>query len=292
MGLLGAIQLFLIFFALQPLLSYLRSLLASRLLPGQGDLEGLARALAEAESRSDQAERLAEIGRLSSAVAHELRNPLGVIQVATKTLARRATDPISAAAIAEIDTQIERARTFTEELLDYARPAPLRPRDFELPTAIELAWGESCRGLPLDPQPTFEITITAPPGETIVICADMGQTLRLFTILFENARLALYPNPGQVRVRILRHSTRVDLLVEDSGPGIDPEVRPRLFQPFVSGRPREGPKPGTGLGLAIARAIAERHGGRLELQLEPSPLGGATFRIELPLRPPLPLGTA
>lgn len=69
-------------------------------------------------------------------------------------------------------------------------------------------------------------------------------------------------------------------VVEDNGPGIAPELLPRLFQPFVTGRKREGPRPGTGLGLAIARGIVERHGGRITAGRAES--GGARFEVELP----------
>jgi signal transduction histidine kinase len=72
----------------------------------------------------------------------------------------------------------------------------------------------------------------------------------------------------------------VRVVVEDNGPGIAPELLPRLFQPFVTGRKREGPRPGTGLGLAIARGIVERHGGRISAGRAEA--GGARFDVELP----------
>ncbi|HZI11814.1 MAG TPA: ATP-binding protein, partial [Myxococcus sp.] len=78
---------------------------------------------------------------------------------------------------------------------------------------------------------------------------------------------------------------------EDSGPGIPSELLPRLFQPFVTGRKREGPRPGTGLGLAIARGIIERHGGSIGAGRSEA-LGGALFEVEMPLVQPVSLAAA
>jgi signal transduction histidine kinase len=119
------------------------------------------------------------------------------------------------------------------------------------------------------------------PQELPLIEADQAQLTQLLVILIENALLAL----AQVEARKLRLGAkvvgeRIQLTVEDSGPGVAPELMPRLFQPFVTGRTREGPRRGTGLGLAIARGIAERHGGTI--RVETSPLGGAQFSVELP----------
>ena len=69
--------------------------------------------------------------------------------------------------------------------------------------------------------------------------------------------------------------------VEDNGPGVPAEIEGMLFQPFVTGRGRDGPRPGTGLGLAIARGIVERHGGAIRAGTS-AELGGARFEVVLP----------
>ena len=103
----------------------------------------------------------------------------------------------------------------------------------------------------------------------------------------ENAALAV-GTAGHLRVS-LRDPGGAGLRVEDVA-SVPEVLRARLFEPFVSGRGRDAPRPGTGLGLAIARGVASRHGGSIVLDPRPSPLGGACFVIALPAEPPLPAG--
>jgi signal transduction histidine kinase len=289
----SALQLFLLVLVGQPVLNAARAAVAGRMLPGHGDLEGMARALAESEARSAHHQRLAELGTLSSAVAHELRNPLGVMRASAAVLRARVRGDLAAeAALVEIDAQIDRSVAFCEELLELGRPSPLVRRPVSLGPTAEMAWGSSTAALPLPGTRAFSCV-----GEEGVVEGDLHQLHRALTILLDNARLATAPG-GEVRV-VVEAAGHADgpasgetvlLHVDDDGPGVDPALRPRLFQPFVSGRGREGPRPGTGLGLAIAAAIAERHGGSLRLAPGPGPLGGARFTLRLPRRPALPAG--
>lgn len=272
--------LLLLVLAGQPVLAWARGWLAGTLFPGQGDLSGMAQALARSEARAEQASRLAEIGVLASAVAHEVRNPLGVIAACTSVLARQGADP---GAVDEIRAQVERAARFAEELLEYGRPAPLTLRPVDLAAAASLAGDEVRRALPLANPPQLEVR-----GEAPAVSADLGQIVRLFGILLENAALAV--DGGRIRVTLSAQGEEVLAVVEDSGPGVPEAVLPRLFQPFASGRGREGPRPGTGLGLAIARGIAERHHGTLACAGRSAELGGARFELTLPVEPPVPAG--
>jgi signal transduction histidine kinase len=267
----------------QPFLAGARMLLIRRWFPQQGDVAGLARALVESEARADHAERLAEIGTLAGAVAHEVRNPLGVIKAATRVLEREGANP---AAIGEIREQVSRAAGFADELLEYGRPAPLNRRPVELAAAAALAASEVHRALALTPSPTVRVEGDAPP-----VAADLSQVIRALGILIENASLAVHEHDGASRVRVcvLRTGKGVRVRVEDDGPGVAEAVRDRLFAPFVSARGRGGPRPGTGLGLAIARGVAERHGGTLRLDPAASPMGGACFILDLPTSAPAPL---
>jgi signal transduction histidine kinase len=262
--------------AFEPVRQQLQQWLGKRMLKGRADIGDLARALVAQEERADQAGRLAELGQFASAVAHEVRNPLGVLSAHLKALERRGADADTTQAMRE---QIDRASHFVDELLRYGRPRPLELRMIDLGATADLALSTARQGLGVD-APEVKVERAVPP-EVAPVEADQAQISQLLVILFDNALLALATAPEKrLRVWAEARGERVVLGVDDSGPGIAPELLPRLFQPFVTGRKREGPRPGTGLGLAIARGITERHGG--QIRAGASPLGGARFEVELP----------
>ncbi len=277
----SAAQLFVLVLVGQPLLAGLRGRLARRLFPGEGDVAGMARALAESEARAEHASRLAELGTLASAVAHEVRNPLGVMKASVRILERQGADPVQ---IGELRAQLERAAGFADELLEYGRPAPLTRRPVELAAVAALAASEVRRALPQRPPVDVAVTGAAP-----AVQGDLHQITRLFVILIENASLAAGPG-GRVQVVVSAAPGGARATIDDDGPGVPAAVRARVFEAFVSGRGRDGPRPGTGLGLAIATGVADRHGGTLILRDGPGALGGACFVLTLPATPPLPAG--
>ncbi|MFT4627359.1 MAG: signal transduction histidine kinase [Myxococcota bacterium] len=269
----AALLLFVLTLTVQPLLTEARSSLAGIVFPGVSTAEGLTRQLAESEARVEHAERLAELGTLASAVAHEVRNPLGVITACVTVLERQGAD---AETVDEIRHQVERAAHFADELLAYGRPSPLRLREVELADAVAMAVSEVSRSVPAD----IEVKVN---GQALVQ-ADLSQLLRLIGTLLENAALA-GATAAEVQVRPTAGGATV--CVDDDGPGVRPELRERLFDPFVTGRGRSGPRPGTGLGLAIARGIARRHNGDVRYA-GTSPAGGARFEVDLPSDPEAP----
>lgn len=257
----AALLLFVLALAGQPWITEARGRLTDRFFPEGQDGEGLTRALAASEARAEHAERLAEIGTLASAVAHEVRNPLGVITACASVLERGGGDP---EVIDEIREQVSRASAFSEALLSYARPDPPTLRDVGIADVVTSAASEVQRSVG-----AFDIQID---GDATV-AADLVQAGRLFAILFENAVLA---GATQVSVSVVDEGAVIGVRVADDGPGVPPELEQRLLEPFVTGRPRSGPRPGTGLGLAIAAGILQRHRGRLDY-IGTSELGGATF---------------
>src|SRR5262249_50294879 len=108
------------------------------------------------------------------------------------------------------------------------------------------------------------------------VAADPGQLRQVLVNLLENAIQASSPQ-GDVRVVGIRDGSEIGFAVEDSGPGVDPSIRGRLFEPLVSTKNK-----GIGLGLALVKRIVERHGGSIAYQTRSS--GGARFAVRLPLQ--------
>ncbi len=260
--------------AFEPLRQHLGELLGRKLLKKTTGLSEMAAALAVQEQRANQAERLAELGAFSSAVAHEVRGPLGVLSAQLRTLANQSVDLET---ISAMRTQIKRAEYFVDDLLSYGRPRPLEIREVDLGALTELAFSTAKQSLAQDPSTINLITENQP--EEIIIEADQSQILQLFVILFENAMLALSSlAEGLIKVENTIEGDNVRIVVEDNGPGIPDDILHKVFEPFVTGGAKRD-RTGTGLGLAIARGIIVRHSGRISAGR--SNLGGACFDIEL-----------
>ncbi|WP_437504438.1 two-component system sensor histidine kinase NtrB [Sorangium sp. So ce1099] len=248
----------------------------------------LADEIERVEVRADQAERLAELGRLASAVAHEIRNPLGVIAAQAKLLERQGAKPET---VASLRAQVDRARRFLDDLLRYSRPRPLEVTEVDVLSTLRLA-ASHVRQIVGEGAPPIEIAAEA--RGSIFIEADRGAFLDAATALLQNAAIALDGSAeGRIRVVVARGKEERDagfvvVRVEDNGPGVPEEIEARLFQPFVTGRGRDAKHPGTGLGLAVAARWLERHGGAL--RYERAPGGGARFEARWPARAEEPAG--
>lgn len=265
--------------AFAPLEQHLLERLSARLHQRAASAGAVAEALEVERDKSEHAERLAEVGTLVSAVAHEVRNPLGVLRAHLALLERRGADHSSVEAM---KAEIDRASRFVDDLLRFGRPRPLELRLVDLPSVVDLAW--SSAGSALGKEPPVELVRAVAP-EVPLLEADQGQLLQVLVIVLENAILAAREGtrPAKVQIEVSAAPGGAEICVEDSGPGIPAEIAPRLFQPFISGRKREGQKSGNGLGLATARRIVERHGGSIAVSA--GTLGGARFRIALPDAP-------
>ncbi|MFB6371751.1 MAG: sensor histidine kinase, partial [Bradymonadaceae bacterium] len=275
---LGALfLLFMAALAFEPLRQQLQSFLARHLATNSAAADELASELAEQEKRADQAERLAELGTFTSAIAHEVRNPLGVLQGCVRVLEREDVDPET---IAEMNEQIERASDFLDELLAYGRPRSLELRDVSLADTVNLALSSATGALG---EIAEQVDIERRGFEEApTIEADQGQLTEVFVALLENALLELDVSEGnRLRITIARDDGDGVVQLEDDGRGIPDELTDSLFEPFVTGRKRDGAQTGTGLGLAIARRIVERHHGTIETT--DSTLGGAGFLVQLPV---------
>jgi signal transduction histidine kinase len=187
--------------------------------------------------------RLAELGALAASVAHDLRNPLNIIAMAVATAppdTRR-----------EVAHQVQRISHLAEDLLDYAKPWQIRSIEFDAAMQIRQAAGRQS-GVELGTALTESFPLTADP-------ARFDQALGN---LISNARAAT--GATRVRVDAERHPREVQFHVCDDGAGVPPDLRERVFEPFVSRSAG-----GTGLGLAIVARIMAAHGGSVRLNERP-----------------------
>ncbi len=263
--------------AFEPVRQHLQEAIGRKLSGDKAQTTELAEALADQEERADQAARLAELGSFTSAIAHEVRNPLGVISAYVSILERQGADEET---VDDLRAQIDRASEFLDDLLNYGRPSPLELRMVRLADTIDLAISSATAGLeeemPDDVQ--WKRDLESPE---LTLESDQRQLLQVFVILFENALLAVRDAEcREIHIAARSDEDQLRISVEDSGPGIANAVGERLFEPFVTSRKREGKSQGTGLGLAIARSVIERHGGNISASS--AELGGARFEIMLP----------
>ncbi|PLX81507.1 MAG: histidine kinase [Desulfuromonas sp.] len=231
-------------------------------------------------------ERLATIGRLSAGMAHELGTPLNVVAGRAKLIASgelEADEVVRSARI--IGEQSERMTTIMRQLLDFARHGASRKQPLDL--------GQLMAGVAEMMQPTAKKQavnlICLPTREPVRAMADAGQLQQVLANLVMNA-IQAQPEGGDVMLSLacpeseVRLEDRVEqrlmaeLLVEDAGPGINPEDLTKIFDPFFTTKEIGQ---GTGLGLAIAWGIVSEHGGRIEADNRTE--GGAVFRVLLPL---------
>jgi len=223
------------------------------------------------------AERVAAWQEIAKGLAHELKNPLTPIQMSLETLlaAHGGRSPLfeqmfdeSAAAMLE---EVERLRRTIDAFSRFARlPKPER-------ATFELAdWARQALSLYAAPPAGISLSLSLSPG--LAVSADRDQLTQVLINLIKNAEEAM-PEGGRIDVRARRDGAQAILEVEDQGPGIPPEKRARIFEPYFTTKSQ-----GTGLGLAICARIAQEHGGALAV--DGAPGAGARFTLTLPLVQP------
>jgi signal transduction histidine kinase len=216
-------------------------------------------------------ESLTQLGELAAGVAHELRNSLSTLR-GYLTLIERSPDEESIGDyLAEIRHESDQLQRILEDFLSFARPGAVR---FEL-----LRLQELLRRAVADPSlGGVKIGLHGAAAESWEVHGDPDLLAQAVRNLLQNAAAAQREagaEGGEIEVWVRRAEDGIEVSIEDRGPGVPPELRERLFQPFVSGRPA-----GVGLGLAISHRIVTLHGGRL--RLEDREGGGTRARILLP----------
>lgn len=229
------------------------------------------------EQRAIMLERLASLGRAMQAVAHELNTPLSSIQTLAVDLSHGPRSPDDAESIALIIDEARRCGEITRELLATAQRAPDGARartQVRLADVVRRA-AKLAFGFKAGPGST-QIALRGPTDLSCVTDAD--RVLQILVNLLQNARDAA---DAPVEITLTRLPDSASIEVRDHGPGLPPEVRARLFTPFITTKP---PGKGTGLGLYTCARLSQQLDGNLTVDNAPG--GGVCARLVLPLISP------
>ena len=230
--------------------------------------------LALAEERLVRAERIAALSQLSSALAHELRNPLHIIRATAEIAA--STSPEVAELATDIMDEVDRVNRLITELLDYTRPSDLHWQSIDLRALLEGVRQRTCRGTCEDDFANCGLCTIAVDDDAAAIEGDPVLLTQAMVNLFANAR-SVSPEGATIEIAAARKGKdEVVLTVADRGPGIADEDRAHIFEPFFTRHPS-----GTGLGLPTVQKIADLHHGSIEIMHRDG--GGTVARLRLPI---------
>ncbi len=252
------------------------------------------RRLEQAQAEARRSERLAALGQLSAGLAHEIRNPLGVIKGSAEMLTQKLeqTNPLATELAGYIFTETNRLSALVTRFLDFARPlhADLTPQ--QITVVLDRALNDVAqlwKGAPVRVEREYE------PGLPL---APLDESLceQAFVNIVQNAYDAMGAGGGTLRVKVRRTSAGesegshrgvasgdgVEVRIEDTGPGIPSELREQIFNPFVTTK-----KTGVGLGLSIVSKIIDGHHGFIRIEgsdgaADGAPAVGARFVMFFP----------
>jgi signal transduction histidine kinase len=235
------------------------------------------RRLEQAQAEARRSERLAALGQLSAGLAHEIRNPLGVIKGSAEMLNQKLqnSDELARELAGYISTEVNRLSALVTEFLDFARPlrAELHPTDLValldrvLKTVADRWTGKT-------------VTVERAYASNLpLIPMDESLCEQAFLNLVHNAYEAMEEKGGALRVEVVptarANHQGVEVRLNDTGPGVPENLCEEIFNPFVTTK-----KTGIGLGLAIVSKIVDGHHG--SIHVENSPQGGAVFTLFFP----------
>jgi signal transduction histidine kinase len=245
---------------------------------------GMTEALAGFQREAGRRERLTALGRLSTVIAHEIRNPLMIIKTAIRTLRQDGlSDGERREALRDIDGEVVRLNHLVDDVLDFARPIQFEFQSVDVNEVCQAAASGAMTGVA-----RFKVRLVLDPTLPRIV-TDRERLRGALVNVLTNARHALEardpglaPVTGEPDLQVATQSAggeRILITVQDRGVGIPPENLNRIWEPYFTTR-----RGGTGLGLAIVKNVVEALGGSIAVDSRPS--SGTDIRIELPPRPP------
>ena len=241
------------------------------------ELEETNQRLEQIQADARRSERLAALGQLSAGLAHEIRNPLGVIKGSAEMLNQKleTSNPLASELAGYISTEVNRLSALVTRFLDFARPLHLERTPQRVEEIVERALkavAAAWKGPEIRVERDFQPGLPAVP-------LDENFAEQVFINLAQNAYDAM-TSGGTLRVSIStarrdRHEG-VEVKFADTGPGVPADMREQIFNPFVTTKQH-----GVGLGLSIVSKIVDDHGGVLRLESNSGP--GACFTVFFPL---------
>jgi two-component system, NtrC family, sensor histidine kinase HydH len=240
------------------------------------------RQLERAQAEARRSERLAALGQLSAGLAHEIRNPLGIIKGSAEMLTQRvqSAEPLAAELAEYISTEVNRISTLVSRFLDFARPLRLEARACSVPEIVDRALravAANWSGAEITVERRYQTDL--PPA-----AIDENLCEQVFVNLVQNAYDAMSESGGTLRISVgaaaRADQQGIEVRVMDSGSGIPPGLREQIFNPFFTTK-----KTGVGLGLSIVSKIIDEHRGSIVL-VDSELAGtdpGACFVVFLPL---------
>lgn len=240
------------------------------------EVAGLRDELNRKNAELRRRERLAALGGMAAGLAHEIRNPLGGIALYASMLEGQLADqPQAASAASKISQGVRSLEHLVTEILDFAQEDRLECQVCELGSVLSdvehsiVPWAEPCKATVIVEPAAFDLA---------VYCDARRLAQAILNLLMNGVQAAGQGGTVRVNASLSENDGSVAIEVSDDGPGISPDHRDKIFNPFFTTRDT-----GTGLGLAIVHRIVEAHGGAISVC--ESDEGGAKFALRLPPQP-------
>ncbi len=231
--------------------------------------------LSQSFEKAKEAARLAAIGKVSAGVAHEIRNPLGGMKGAMEVISSDyKPDHPKFRFVKIIEKEIGRVNRIVEDFLNFARPRKpeLAPTNLNHLLSSVLYMNEKAMN-------KKNISHTCSFDESLPISfLDSNKIKQVFLNVILNGMDSM-PDGGELELISRRFKKTLEVLISDTGQGVNQENEAQLFEPFFTTRPK-----GTGMGLAISKQIVDQHGGKISINNRTDGRRGATVKIIFPIR--------